>query len=56
MIPKPRTPEEEEKMARLMAIADEREFTEEEAKEYFLLLGYDETWANHLARNGFPTE
>lgn len=56
MIPKPRTREEEEQMARLMAIADEREFTLQEAKEYFQLLGYDEDWADHLAHHGFPTE
>jgi hypothetical protein len=56
MIPKKRTLEEEEEMERLMDIAAEREPTHEEQKAYYLLLGYDETWAEFIARNGFPIE
>lgn len=43
-------------MAKLMETAAERQLTYEEQKAYFLLLGYDETWAEDLARDGFPLE
>lgn len=56
MIPKERTPQEEDEMERLMELASERSWTREETKAYFLLLGYDETWAEHLTHNGFPIE
>jgi len=56
MIPKKRTPEEEEQMAGLMDIAAERALTPEEIKAYYMLLGFDDAWAEQLAQDGFPLE
>ena len=56
MIPKKRTQEEENEMNRLMEIASERALTHQEQKAYFMLLGYDEQWAEQLVSQGFPTE
>ena len=54
--PEKRTPQEDEEMANLMSIAAERPLTHDEMKAYYTLLGYDESWAEQLAQEGFPLE
>lgn len=52
MIPKQRTPQEEQEMADLMALASERDWTVAETERYYLLLGYDADLAAYFASNG----
>lgn len=46
------TEEEEAELEALIEAAKQRPMTFEELKRGYLLQGYDETWADFLARNG----
>jgi hypothetical protein len=50
------TEAEADELESLVDTAKLRELTHEEMIRYFLLLGYDQEWAEYLALNGFPRE
>jgi hypothetical protein len=53
---KPLTDEEAMELEALIDAAKIRELTHEEKVRGYRLTGYDEPWADYLARYGFPKE